>query len=82
MRYRLATASMGLEDWEAARRHLRVLLEHAPGHERGWLAMGIVQARLRQWADAESALRRALVLDPGSERARTWLQRVRERAAE
>jgi Tfp pilus assembly protein PilF len=59
---------------EAAERVARKAVRAAPDSPHAWAALGLAQYRLKRTPDAKSALRRALELDPTSDRAQLAME--------
>lgn len=59
---------------DAAERVARRAVRAAPESPHAWAALGVAQYRLKQTAEAKSSIRRALELDPSSDRAQLAME--------
>ncbi len=59
---------------DAAERIARKAIRTAPESPHAWAALGMAQYRMKQTAEAKSSLRRALELDPSSDRAQLAME--------
>lgn len=77
----LTRAYSELHDWEHARIAAFEVLRLRPNSAPAWCTYGTILRRLDRRTEARRAQRRALQVDPGYERARLELARLREGAA-